>query len=568
MKKEWVNNVNELMEKWMDEHIDSIKSLRARLEDILDEYFDELYDYFRFVMEYDADYKVLIARRCMVLFQIFTQIFWADGIQAGKGVILSDWAIPKFGGKFAPKKIMVVDDILIHGTHIGKIWADLERYGVTDNVELCVYMATDDRKYLPDGIERKLRCAEKAVGSEWRELSNLIVKAIAASNIPYTSFVGSYTLERKNCFFLNNNTVEKIVNESRLQTEVGSSSFLLFERQPEPEIFHHFSYQSCIRVYQNQNSELLTWIPYCFTKAVKKDNINKFFHSFADKLTICPSIRRELLTDRGNSEWDIYRLNLFDAFLSHLYGLYFFREEEYIGFFDCDTMVKSFGEEIAAELVNMSYGQIEPLLKQTCRWEDNYFEECFEEHAELKESFSNISSDNIAQTMNCYLLQYRKLSTSMLEVGKYRPRGLSIDYMFQSASDFQRQLCAVVLNHMDTGRAAAVYGLSDDGEVYASFIPSGEVSYQIILEKYPEIIRQMILLEEENLDIDEYLTLLEKRDVVKPEEKTELSEFLEKYRGQLRKWNVVDILENRDLWKHRGVSAVYGEYCERQLQFY
>ena len=78
----------------------------------------------------------------------------------------------------------------------------------------------------------------------------------------------------------------------------------------------------------------------------------------------------------------------------------------------------------------------------------------------------------------------------------------------------------------------------------------------------------MILLEEENLDIDEYLALLEKRGAVEPKEKAELSEFLERYRGQLRKWNVVDILENRALWKHRGVPAVYKEYCERQLENY
>lgn len=63
--------------------------------------------------------------------------------------------------------------------------------------------------------------------------------------------------------------------------------------------------------------------------------------------------------------------------------------------------------------------------------------------------------------MNCYLSQYRKLSAARLEAGKYRPLGLSIDYMFQSASDFQRQLCARILNHMNTGKAAAVYGLSD-----------------------------------------------------------------------------------------------------------
>lgn len=568
MGKKQVNNVNELMENWMDKHTDSIKSLRARLEEILDEYFDELYDYFRFVIEYDADYKILIARRCLVLFQIFTQLFWADGIRIGKGVVLSDWAIPKFGGKFARKKIMVVDDILIHGTHIGKICADLEQYGVLDNIELCVYMTTDDSKYLPCEIEKRLRCAERAVGSEWRELSNLIVKAIAASNIPYTSFVGAYTLERKNCFFSDNNMAEKIVNESRIQTEVGSSSFLLFKNKPEPEVFRHFSYQSCIRVYQNKDSELITWIPYCFTRAVRKDKINKFFHNFADKLTVCPSIREELLTDKEDNEWNIYRLNLFDAFLSHLYGLYFFREEGYIGFFDCDTIAKSFGEEIALELVNVSYSQIEPLLKQTCRWESDYFEEYFEENENLEKCFSNISSNNISQTVNCYLSQYRKLSAAGLKTGKYRPRGLSIDYMLQSASDFQRQLCARILNHMDTGKAAAVYGLSDGGEVYASFLPSGEVSYQIILEKYPEIIRQMILLEEENLDIDEYLALLEKRGAVEPKEKAELSEFLERYRGQLRKWNVVDILENRALWKHRGVPAVYKEYCERQLENY
>ena len=40
MGKKQVNNINELMENWMDKHTDSIKSLQDRLEEILDEYFD------------------------------------------------------------------------------------------------------------------------------------------------------------------------------------------------------------------------------------------------------------------------------------------------------------------------------------------------------------------------------------------------------------------------------------------------------------------------------------------------------------------------------------------------
>ena len=62
-------------------HREAIKNLRSRVESILGEYFDEFYDYFRFIAEYDADYKILAARRCLVLYQIFAQFFWLDGLR-------------------------------------------------------------------------------------------------------------------------------------------------------------------------------------------------------------------------------------------------------------------------------------------------------------------------------------------------------------------------------------------------------------------------------------------------------------------------------------------------------
>lgn len=558
-----LDRYDRLTEEWMSEHREAIEKLRGRVESILGEYFDEFYEYFRSIAEYVADYKILVARRCLVLYQIFAQFFWLDELQPEKGIVLSDWAIPKFKGEFVGKSLIVVDDILIHGSHIGEICRELERSGVMENTKLFVYMMTDDTKRLPDGLEEKIYCAEIAVGSEWRELSNRIVKAIVASNIPYTSFVGAYTWEgtieelQKELNFI------KEENSKEIQKETGSSTYLLFDSAQEPVIFSRFVFQSCVRAYTNSDSDLLTCIPYCFTKAVKKEKIELFFQKFTQKLTVCPTIKRELSANKKETGWNIYRLNLFDALLSCFYGLYFFRERKDIGKFDFDTIAKSFGQDIAAELQKLSYGQIKSLLKEPF----DEIEEClcddFEENPQLGKCFINLSSDNFERGMDDYLLIYRELSENVLQRSSLRPRGISVDYIFRSMpADSWQWVCAILLNNMDTGKAAAVYGLSEGQEAYASFLPSGEISYQIPLRRYPEIIRQMILLEEEDVNVDNYLDYLEDSGEIDAEEKRELNNFLERNRGELRKWNVVDILENRDLWKRPGVKTAFEQYCE------
>ena len=382
-----LDSYDRLTEEWISEHREAIENLRSRVESILGEYFDEFYDYFRFVAGYDADYKILVARRCLVLYQIFAQFFWLDGYRTVVGKILSDWAIPKFKGEFAGKRLIVVDDILIHGSHIGEICRELERSGFMENTKLFVYMMTDDTKRLPNGLEEKIYCAEMAVGSEWRELSNRIVKAIVASNIPYTSFVGAYTwkgtieeLQEELNFIKEENTKE-------IQKETGSFTYLLFDSAQEPVIFSRFAFQSCIRAYTNSDSDLLTCIPYCFTRAVKKEKIELFFQKFTQKLTVCPTIKKELSENKRENEWNIYRLNLFDALLSCLYGLYFFRDRKDIGKFDFDTIAKSFGQDIAVELQELSYERIEPFLEEAF----DELKECicddFEENSHFLEIF-------------------------------------------------------------------------------------------------------------------------------------------------------------------------------------
>lgn len=563
------DNLNELWSYEMEQKSDFVTRKKEVLEKVLGKYYDDLYDFFWDIAVAKYDMKILIARRCLVLYQLFLQLFFEENVELNiYGKVYSDRFILGNYEELKGKSVLLVDDILIHGRKVQEIYDDIkynmERVG-GGIIDIWVYMMTDCKKCISDEMLAKIEAREPAVEWEWKTLSDGIVSGICALNMPYTSFVGAYVSKDVQSLYNNVKNVYVMENCRMNQKLVGCKPKVLFSEQTRLELFEVFSYIECVRIYENDSNNMV--IPYVFTKALKSDSLNEFFKEFADLCKEFPKIKKEL---QNQKKGDTYRLRLFNALLSHIYGLYFFANSSYKPeIFEIDTLVKSYGEEIAEEFYEMTFQKIELLLEYDCRSMEKYICDDIKENSDLEkiyEGLLTVAGEYDEIYLTC-IKKHREKDEERAQEDKERLFGITTDYLFGLATDMkERRECAKnMLSSMDTGCAAASYVKVPESNAYASCISPGEQSFRLILEKYAEIIRKMIFMEEQNLDIEDYLNFMKDNLKLKEEQYSELVEFYRDYYGNLKNWNIVSVLEEKQYWKIPNVKKCNQEYMRRIL---
>lgn len=560
----------ELNDLWViqfDERNYNLNCLIDKMKEILMEYYDELYTFFLEVMRAQYDYKFLIARRCLVLYQIYERIFEYEKEEIEIiGEILSDRIAGKIMGKLKNKKVLIIDDILIHGRRIESLYNNFQKFRA-NNIDIKVYMVTDDKKCISKSLADKIYYTELAQEWRWKTLSDYIVQAIYASSVPYTSFVSSYTVNREKNE-IKFPYMKRVENGSIIQKKSGCTSNILFSRKKRPELFQIFSYSECIREYVNRICENTLYIPYTFTKAIRGDRINAFFENFGKRIECLPEISKELrCSELEDSMWNAYRLNLWNALMCKLAGLYI-SEEKLEGYEDYDTLVKAFGEQIAWELMNLSKEQCEMILNQSYKgWEKYVCNNLYE-----NEILKSIYGDSIRRGKEYkdgyreYLAANRKIDETRATQNQSRLCGLSIDSIILWGKKIKKitieEIVKTVLNSMDTGCASVSYGLLENTKNYASMLLTGEQSFRIFLEHYAEIIRNIYFLEQENINAEKYILRMYQEHIIDQRAKQELLEFYFKYKGKVGNCNVVSIIENRSFWKISGVKTSFEKYLK------
>lgn len=565
-----------------------VGKLREKMEELLGVYFYELYDYFLNIAVADYDCKVLIARRCLILYQLFLCLFKADALSGRcedrrltqldecDSNVFSDYATARFYALNERAKILLVDDVAIHGNHAWNVYRQISDILPSADITVRVYMLSDYPNSTSISLDfwRNLVWTEKSQCGEWMELSNRIVEVIYCSSVPYISYLGAYRIFGALDSFTGMTAID---NTNTVQKRMHYRSRVLFFDKALPPFFGRVSALDCLRVYKDESNSdgSCVVIPYCFTRALRKDSIRSFCKSLAALLPESMSyVKSQLLLERKDTPaWDLYRVRLFKSLVSHMLGVYLLKDEAVDREFMSFVLKKSFDEEIARELEGMDYPAVKALLANPCDALEQYFCEDFQEREEftgfLAETRKNSLDNNIYLD---YIWKHRQFEEARLNQsaqaysGKYP--GLSVNYIIRSAGDLNknRYAAAQVLSLNDSGCATSTNALSVDGKAYAPFLSNGEQSYRVMLERYPLVIRKMIFLEERKQDVGKYLAALfahyhntlSKADAEKRIQ--ELTDFYDTCHAELLKLNVTSILEETAYWdlKER----------ERLLQFH
>lgn len=295
-----------------------------------------------FFRQKDDTYTILIARRCLVLAMWFFrfiqesfvetinehfQITEQNGVisiinnETGKqNVIVGDGFLDS-GYQFDYKyQFNIIDDICIHGRQINTIKEKIislfasERISFCkDNIKIIVYTQNEENQ-----IKNINEYWISAYGSTWKNLSNSIVDCINLLNLPYVSYLNSYSragisLEEFNALkdkFKKTKNLYTFEFGSTRQTNLGKRSLFVIEK--ELELFKNEKAKFC-RIYYNSISQSLTVIPYVILDGIQEEDIDFY---------LCDNAGGELSAILDKSKTS-HKYKLINTLASNLYGKYF-----------------------------------------------------------------------------------------------------------------------------------------------------------------------------------------------------------------------------------------------------
>lgn len=290
------NKYNKIEEKGLIESCDVIKTLKF----IFGEYeFNRLYKFFLNIsIKNRFDVIVFTTRRCHILFSIFKKYVFTDEekeiLSKNHKLYISDKAIHFYKRKISKSKILIVDDIMIHGRALKDVRIRVEKFN-PHKIEVVVYAISEGSP--KDNIKFELKLAN----DEWKSLSNRIVASIILTSTPYASYIYAFSkkMERKEFYklkesldkkfiFENNNIdiddnkidpndtiLDLSLKESDNSNELNSILSKYIQGYIYPLHTNRNENKEFLRVYYNESTKICILIPIVFLGEYSDDQLTK-----------------------------------------------------------------------------------------------------------------------------------------------------------------------------------------------------------------------------------------------------------------------------------------------------
>lgn len=273
--------------------------------------FDSLFNYFRAFYIANFEVKILITRKSYMIFKIFEEVF--EKIESIKGKKYGEFYTSNYVYqlKHIPnlneKKILVVDDIVIHGRTISNTCRRLYKIIFNQEVEQIdftnskLFEKLKDKVYISSFlVSEEGQCLDaiiplfvnfnrqvKVNDIGWRDISDKINLFIAKANKGYVSYLDTFCFKKNEMAYnIICSKLDKFEKQDNvLFSDNGIDSYILNLSQCKD--FHNDIYNefislldnnriiSFIRVYKYKSS--LCIIPFAFLPTVKKDELYEFY---------------------------------------------------------------------------------------------------------------------------------------------------------------------------------------------------------------------------------------------------------------------------------------------------
>ncbi len=465
---------------------EQISYMETVVMDILDRNYDLLYDYFCNALDRGEEYKILRARRCQVLFQLFLPIILKNEPDIRiHGIFISDHAIAKYKEEILKTSALILDDIVIHGRGLQELYEELDPGYEYDNIHVYVHKIARTADAMSKELKDKLERDSEIYDWEWRELSTQLVNAIYATATPYVSFVETYIsgrkldLERTGEAF----TVSDYTNED--QSRIGTKAYVIFEKEMLPCIIGNGGYDACVRYYENEKMSKTVYVPYVFIKSVTEKDIDIFCNNFAEHLgSKHNALVKELLTGWDNDLQLKYKAVLANVLLNRIYSLYL--DHKYPGLFDFSiaewaTLAMCFGNAVTEDVEKLTYDDVCSLMDlEFCQAQ---CDEEYEEDQELLKGLEQAIEDEAEnEVLPLYFYFNRQLDEESARKREKRKKGLSVNTFYSKLGDNVHNTSKLQLRSWDAGTAACDTFVINN-KLVALYARAGEQSFRYMIDK-------------------------------------------------------------------------------------
>ncbi len=263
------------------------------VESIGKAWFLKLLEFVIEVMESPYSVKVLMVRRFFDVYCAFEEIvdYLYEGTVAVKGRIMTNLSIALCEEQLKNEKILVVDDIVLHGRALDDVFQYLtQQCGCKkENIDFTVFIRNKDKKLIQSEAFERLAEKEVVSNGRWRMLSSGIVDALSITGQPYISYLpyAEFDMESEEAgkilALMERQKSEKLTTDT--QKYYGIESDLLFV-EDLGDCFEYefaFSRRNMIRVYQYKKLSKLLIIPYAFLRPLNTDSVASFIEGVKDK---------------------------------------------------------------------------------------------------------------------------------------------------------------------------------------------------------------------------------------------------------------------------------------------
>ena len=335
-----------------------IKENYKVLNECLKNYTESFYNFFVNILNSNADYILILSRRCYVLYLIFRRFIFKNDVCSNAYFITdkaTSWLISEIK-KDTNKShnILIVDDVLIHGRTVAKVYLFIRNelsklFGSEEAkkvLRICVCKQSNERYNFCTDQKKRQELLNNTYADgfvttiEWKKLAEYLVKLIHKFGMPYLSFLLSMQWdlsieETKNALFdkisilktkfSQNQPLEKKQNQ-------GKDPFSYYEcayeknNQPEdyfaytayskelPNFFKKFCDAACIRIYYvppivaGENA-ILRLIPTVIPKSVEFDAIQEYLENLYHaglNLTMFSRDKRDYLSQEIEKLKELY----------------------------------------------------------------------------------------------------------------------------------------------------------------------------------------------------------------------------------------------------------------------
>lgn len=265
-------------------------------------------EYFRFcelfyhVCVDEYDYKILITRRAYLLYKLFLDIFkylvnetedyskkfkiYGEFYNNHSMCLLKE--ILK-DSKNRNKKILIVDDIIVHGRAVSNICKILTDYGALKNhISIWSFLLNSDANCLEPYVKAQLKTYKYSSERQWKVTSDVFTDAIINYGRGYTSYVNTYLLRDNSDLFerIKNflkNKKEQVINKRALRNN-EVETYYYFPKINSDSIKYNIHELACLRFYFYENHLLI--IPYLFVESIKLTDVFDYSLELLSKYNI------------------------------------------------------------------------------------------------------------------------------------------------------------------------------------------------------------------------------------------------------------------------------------------